>query len=87
MATVNVRVDDATRERWQVAAEKAGVPLAQYVRGCVESVIAGPSGRAAFPAGIPDRSPLLTGQPTPGGCRNRQRHKKGVRCGYCGVVP
>lgn len=37
--TVETRVDDERRERWQVAAERAGYNLSEFVRKSVDLVV------------------------------------------------
>jgi hypothetical protein len=81
--TVQLRIDPEVRERWVAEAERRGVTLAEFVRGCVENILAGPSGEYQVTmTGAPSRNTAAaTGVVV---CRNQQRHRKGQRCGYCG---
>lgn len=80
---VQVRVDPATRDRWQVEADRRGIALSEFIRSCVDGVLDGSwGGVKAAPRGSTTGATASVIVH----CRNAQRHKKGVRCGYCGVV-
>jgi hypothetical protein len=82
--TVRLRLAEADRDRWREAAEQRGVGMSEFIRGCVENVLAGPGYQVTSTSGaavsvVPSRNTAGTMQ-----CRNQQRHRKGQRCGYCG---
>jgi hypothetical protein len=82
---IQVRVPPDMRDRWQREAEKRGVSLPEFVRSCVETVLDGE--RFGPTRAAPRGSTTGSRASVTIDCRNRQRHKKGVRCAYCGVIP
>jgi hypothetical protein len=80
LVSVQVRVPPEMRDRWAAKAAGLGVTLPEFVRSCVEQTLAGP---VPAPRGSTTGG---TGHVTVE-CRWQQRHKKGVRCGYCHQTP
>lgn len=89
---IEIRLDDATRDRWAAAARDAGQTLSAFIREAVDSFIEAPvvtknvrkrGGHQPVAAGPPPASP----PPRPGSCPRERFHRPGTFCKSCGTTP